>query len=128
MIEVRLARLKKLEYPVSTACGVALAALYVWWRLEYTHVIATYTWMLAFFVGAAIPKFYLSVQETKLDRMRRELARPPLAEARALEPGRSSRSTVPTAVPAAPIQAAPLVEPPKPEPPLDPAAGPRFLS
>ena len=130
-IEARLAQLKKIENPVSLAGGVALAALYFWWRLEYTHVLAIFTWTVAFAFGAAIPKFYFAVQDTKLGRMRRELAQPPLAEARALGPGESSRPSVRAAVPAGPIQAVPIAfggEPPKPEPPADPAAGPRFLS
>ena len=125
-IDARLARLKKLEYPVSTASGVALAALYFWWRLEYAHVIAIWTSVVAFLIGGAIPKFCISVMETKLERMRRELAEPPRAEVHAIGPGASHRR--PALAPAASLQAVPLVEPPKPEPPVDPAAGPRFLS
>jgi hypothetical protein len=119
-IAARRERLDKLEKPVSGACGVALAVLYVYWRLEYTHVIATFTWMLAFFVGAAIPKFWFAVQDVKLGRMARELANPPLATARALPS--------PPSPPSPPIKPQPTVEPPKPEAPVDPASGPRYLS
>jgi hypothetical protein len=125
VLEQRLARVQAIENKVSFACGVALAVVYFWWRLEYTRVIATYTWMIPFFIGSAIPKLAFSIHEAKLDRQRRELLdgpQIPVPVARAL--------AAPVAPPAPAPPPAPLATParaPERIEPANPADGPRML-
>ena len=123
-LEHRLARVQALENKVSFACGAALAVIYFWWRLEYTRVIATYTWMIPFFIGSAIPKFLFSVHEAKLDARRRELLHgPPLPEAKARVAPAPAPEPKPTKIepPATPARAPERVEA------ADPDSGPRML-
>jgi hypothetical protein len=110
----RLARLERIENPVSVAAGATLAIPYVLWWLAHGY-IATYSWIIPFFIGGTISKFAFAMVEAKVAA---RLATPALPEAgvHALsEPEPERVEPIATA--------APELAPPAPAP----GEGPRLL-
>src|SRR5262245_57152091 len=104
-LEARIATLSTRQNPVSFACGIALAAIDLWWQYTVNHWIATYTWMVPFALGFCAPRLVFAWVITRLDERRRELVDPSsaceLPSARVVAP--SARGVVaPTARAAAP--------------------------
>jgi hypothetical protein len=98
-----LARLKRVENPITYGLATAAAALYVWWRLQ-GHVIAVYTWMIPFGVVVLVGKFAFTVVEM---RIRRAFAAPEREVATARVVGNAPATRAPAA-------AAPAVTTPTP--------------
>ena len=105
-------RLRRLEHPVCLASGAVLAALYLYWQYVYNHWIATYTWMVPFGIGYAIPLFLFSL---KISRAEQALRDPGLPAARARK------------VTAPPAPAPVVIKPPERTPTANPAEPPQLL-
>jgi hypothetical protein len=125
LIERRLALVTSYGRVASYVFGGVLAGLYFLYRLFVTNVIATYTWIIPFGIGFAIPAFGTAWIEAKLEQRRRVLLDPShgaaLPNARVLA---KLTAKGPTALePVATLQA--------PEPfddrPRDPAEAPKLL-
>ena len=109
--DVRIARLERLRHPVCFVGGVVLAVIYVLWQYFYNRWIATYTWMLPFGIGYAIPLFLFSRATVRLEMAKRgELAE--LPEARVV---------------AAPLPLAPMTVAPERVEPTPAGEAPRLL-
>ena len=89
IVETKIARNEQLSKVTSVLGGIGLAGLYFWWQYVFNHWIATYTWMIPFVIGFAIPRLVFTLREHRLDQERRRLldlpTEPPaLPEARAV--------------------------------------------
>lgn len=114
-LQRRLARLERIENPVSVGAGIAMAIPYVLWWLAHGY-IATYSWIFPFFIGGTISKFAFAMAEAKVAA---KLA-PALPEARVVQralPEPAAELVEPLAT------AAPELAPPAPVP----GEGPRLL-
>ncbi len=121
--ERRLARLERIENPVSVLGGIALAIPYfLWWWAH--HYLALYSWIFPFLLGGLLTKLVFAKLEANAERKRDQIASPGLPEARLLEPGegthRHTTELPPSSPPPPPIIA------PDPRAP-DPSSKPRFL-
>jgi hypothetical protein len=123
LIERRLELVERYGRVASVVCGGALAILYFVFRLLVMRVISTYTWIIPFGIGYAIPAFGAAWWETKLEQRRRVLLDPSHG---AELPGARVVAQLPAKAPAplAPLKA--------PEPfddrPRDPSEPPKLLS
>ena len=82
--ERRLARLERIENPVSVLGGIALAIPYfLWWWAH--HYLALYSWIFPFLLGGMVTKLVFAKLEANAERKRDQIASPGLPEARLLE-------------------------------------------
>jgi hypothetical protein len=124
-LERKLARIERLETPVTLASGLALAVPYLLWQyvVDGTATIATYAWIVLFAVGCGVSYFGFAVWGARVDLARRQLL--DLDAPRKLPRARLMASRVAPRI--APVARAP-VEMREPDlPPPDPAEGPRLL-
>jgi hypothetical protein len=122
LIERRLELVASYGRAASVASGGALAILYFVFRLLVMRTIATYTWIIPFGIGYAIPAFGAAWWETKLEQRRRVLLDPSHG---AELPGARVVAQLPAKTPAPP---APLKAPePFDDRPRDPSDGPTLL-
>ena len=118
-IERKLALIERVDRPIAMACGTVLAVVYFLWRLLAQNFFATVTWMIAFFVGAAIPYFVTSVMTERLERRRRGLAGMgamlPLARVVAVARDTPSRPAIPLrpSLPIESVEQTPMSEEPR---------------
>jgi Flp pilus assembly protein TadB len=110
MVETRIARLERLQSPVSWIGGIALGGGYFLWQLAH-HWIATYTWMVPFAFGFAAPRLWFAYAIEKVHR-----------EARELPAARVVAHALPAPAPAPVATVAPTVSAPTPI-----EAGPQHL-
>jgi hypothetical protein len=116
-IEGRLALIDRVDRPVAITCGVVVTVIYFVWRLVAQNHISTVTWMIAFFIGTAIPYFITSVMTERLLRRRRELEGGILPAARLLDRPPPPPPAYPPAlrpdVPIERVEQTPLTEAPR---------------
>ncbi|MDB4955111.1 MAG: hypothetical protein JWO36_2680 [Myxococcales bacterium] len=75
-IERKIAAVERYEKPVSAGVGITFAVIYLWWQYTFNHWIATYTWMIPFAIGYAVPTFLCSIRAARLDREKRAIEDP----------------------------------------------------
>jgi len=108
MAVTRIVRLERLQGPVSWGCGIGLAGTYFFWQLAH-HWIATYTWMIPFAIGVALPRLWFAFAIENAHRAERELPAARVVAKALAAPARVApiKTVAPTATTPTPIEAGP---------------------